>query len=212
MAEKLKIPVRVHEGRRITDFENLQITVMVYAGWINKNIVAILQNLGVNALGITVADMNLIRSTKRPVKSIDYGYVGDIQQINKESIQNLIEAPILPVFSPITHDGQGQLLNTNADTIASELAVALSDAYKVQLIYCFEKKGVLLDVQDENSLLPQLDFKTFELLKQEGKIHSGMIPKLDNAFKAKHAGVESLWIMNESALIQDAFVGTQLKD
>jgi acetylglutamate kinase len=169
---------------------------MVYAGLINKNVVAQLQSHGCNAMGLSGADGNFIRTVRRPVKTIDYGFVGDITEdsVAAENIIKLIESGFIPVFSPITHDGHTQLLNTNADTIASALAVALSAFYKTSLIYCFEKKGVLRDVVDESSVIPLIDPGSYLALKADGTITEGMIPKLDNAFDAINSGVESVII------------------
>lgn len=196
LSEKLGIEAKMVEGRRITDIETLRIVTMVYGGLINKNIVAQLQRFGNNAIGLTGADGNFIRAKKRPVKTIDYGFVGDIDEksINPENIGKLLDADFTPVFCAITHDGEGQLLNTNADTIASALAVSLAGLYKTTLIYCFEKKGVLKDIDDEESLIKEIDPTHYEELKQQQIIHSGMLPKLDNAFTAINCGVESVII------------------
>ena len=196
LSETLGIEARLVDGRRITDIETLRVVTMVYAGLINKNIVAQLQRLGNNAIGLTGADGDFIRTKKRPVKTIDYGYVGDIDDnsINPNNISNLIEAGFTPVFCALTHDGEGQLLNTNADTIASALAVALSKLYDTTLIYCFEKKGVLKDIDDESSLINEIDPQGYEELKAQQIIHSGMIPKMDNAFSAISCGVKAVII------------------
>ncbi|WP_413667529.1 acetylglutamate kinase [Mucilaginibacter sp. Mucisp86] len=196
MAEDLGIESKMVDGRRITDIETLRVVTMVYGGLINKNIVAQLQRFGNNAIGLTGADGNFIKAVKRPVKTIDYGFVGDIvkDSINPENISRLLEAGFTPVFCAITHDGEGQLLNTNADTIASALAVALSGLYDTTLIYCFEKKGVLKDINDEESLIREIDPQHYEELKVERIIHSGMLPKLDNAFTAIACGVKAVII------------------
>jgi acetylglutamate kinase len=169
---------------------------MVYGGLINKNIVAQLQRFGNNAIGLTGADGNLIKAKKRPVKTIDYGFVGDLDEscINAENISRLMESGFTPVFCALTHDGEGQLLNTNADTIASALAVSLSSLYETTLIYCFEKKGVLKDIDDENSLIREINPAHYEELKTQRIIHSGMLPKLDNAFTAISCGVKAVII------------------
>jgi acetylglutamate kinase len=169
---------------------------MVYGGLINKNIVAQLQRFGTNAIGLTGADGDFIRTKKRPVKTIDYGFVGDIddKSINPQNIRSLLEASFTPVFCAITHDGEGQLLNTNADTIASALAVALSNLYETTLIYCFEKKGVLHDINDEESIIREINPERYEELKKQQIIHSGMLPKLDNAFTAINCGVKAVII------------------
>lgn len=196
MAEDLGIESKMVDGRRITDIETLRVVTMVYGGLINKNIVAQLQRFGNNAIGLTGADGNFIKAIKRPVKTIDYGFVGDIvkDSINPENISRLLEAGFTPVFCAITHDGEGQLLNTNADTIASALAVALSGLYDTTLIYCFEKKGVLKDINDEESLIREINPQHYEELKVEKIIHSGMLPKLDNAFTAISCGVKAVII------------------
>jgi acetylglutamate kinase len=169
---------------------------MVYGGLINKNIVAQLQRSGNNAIGVTGADGNFIKAKKRPVKTIDYGFVGDIENdsVNTQNITRLIDAGFTPIFCALTHDGEGQLLNTNADTIASALAVALADIYHTTLIYCFEKKGVLKDITDENSLIAEINPKVYAELQAQQIIHSGMLPKLDNAFAAISSGVKTVVI------------------
>lgn len=196
LQEELGIETKMVDGRRITDIETLRVVTMVYGGLINKNIVAQLQHYGSNAIGLTGADGNFIRTKKRPVKTIDYGFVGDIddKSIDPESIGKLLDAGFTPVFCAITHNGEGQLLNTNADTIASALAVALSKLYETTLIYCFEKKGVLHDINDEESVIREIDPAKYEELKQKQIIHSGMLPKLDNAFTAINCGVKAVVI------------------
>ena len=194
MAEKMDIPVQMIEGRRITDARNLDIITMVYGGKINKNIVAQLQNLGCNALGLTGADGNAIQAVKRPVKSIDYGFVGDVVGINNDLFQMLLKGEYTPVCCAITHDQKGQLLNTNADTIAAAIAVALSEHFEVVLTYCFEKNGVLETLQDENSVIPIIDSKTYGELKSKGIIAEGMLPKLHNCFEALEKGVQAIRI------------------
>lgn len=167
---------------------------MVYAGLINKQIVAKLQGLDQNALGMTGADANLIQSRKRPVKSIDYGYVGDIENVNIDFLQNLLDEDIVPVVCAITHDKKGQLLNTNADSIASEIATSLSKKMTVNLYFCFNKAGVLIDEKNDSSIIPLINEDIYAELKKENVIHSGMIPKLDNAFAALNKGVNHVWI------------------
>jgi acetylglutamate kinase len=196
LSEELGIESKLVDGRRITDIETLRVVTMVYGGLINKNIVAQLQRFGTNAIGLTGADGNFIRTKKRPVKTIDYGFVGDMDEksIDPESIGKLLDAGFTPVFSAITHDGEGQLLNTNADTIASALAVALSKLYETILIYCFEKKGVLHDINDEESIIRDINPEKYEELKKQQIIHSGMLPKLDNAFTAINCGVKAVII------------------
>ncbi|HEY2580756.1 MAG TPA: acetylglutamate kinase [Mucilaginibacter sp.] len=196
ISESLNIETKLVDGRRITDIETLRVVTMVYGGLINKNIVAQLQRFGNNAIGLTGADGDLIRTKKRPVKTIDYGFVGDIDEnsINPQNIIKLLDAGFTPVFCALTHDGEGQLLNTNADTIASALAVALSKSFETTLIYCFEKKGVLNDINDEESLIREIDPKRYEELKTKQIIHSGMLPKMDNAFTAISCGVKAVII------------------
>lgn len=213
MADQLNIPQQMIEGRRITDAYTLRIVTMVYAGYINKNIVAKLQQYGSNAIGLTGADGNCILAHKRQHASIDYGYVGDIDTVNKTLLYQLLEQNATIVLAPITHDGNGQLLNTNADTIAQEIAKALSSLYQTILIYSFEKKGVLLDINDESSVITSLSKESYQLLKSEEKIFAGMIPKLDNAFAAIDAGVGKVIIgqAEELALLVNASSGTTIQ-
>ncbi|MFM2250782.1 MAG: hypothetical protein RLZZ358_1709 [Bacteroidota bacterium] len=192
--ESMGIMPEMVDGRRITDKDTLDIVTMVYAGLINKTVVAKLQALKVNALGLTGADGNLIRSIKRPVKGIDYGFVGDIQEINTELLQQLLQLGLLPVINAITHDQKGQLLNTNADSIASALATGLSLEHHVDLYFCFNKPGVLVDEKNEQSIIPLINEDIYKELRKENVIHSGMIPKLDNAFEALKQGVQRVWI------------------
>jgi acetylglutamate kinase len=196
LSETLGIEPKLVNGRRITDIETLRVVTMVYGGLINKNIVAQLQHFSNNAIGLTGADGDFIRAKKRPVKNIDYGFVGDLDEhsIKPQNLINLMEAGFTPVFCALTHDGEGQLLNTNADTIASALAVALSTHYPTTLVYCFEKKGVLKDINDESSLIKKINPGNYEELKQQQVIHSGMLPKLDNAFTAIASGVKAVII------------------
>ncbi|MGZ3862338.1 MAG: acetylglutamate kinase [Bacteroidia bacterium] len=196
LSGKLGIETKMVSGRRITNAETLKITAMVYAGWINKSIIAKLQSKNCNALGLSGADGKCIIAEKRQVKDINYGFAGDIlpNGIDTAFIQNVLEFGVTPVFSPITANVNGQLLNTNADTIASALAGALSELYSVHLVYCFQKAGVLSDKHDENSVIEKIDSLNFGELKSQGVIADGMIPKLDNAFKAKDEGVSSVII------------------
>jgi len=196
ISEKLGIETKMEEGRRITDAETLEVVTMVYGGLINKKIVAALQARGMNAIGLTGADLNLITAHKRPVKDIDYGFVGDVDDVNVSELRLLIEENVVPVVAPLTHDAAGQLLNTNADTIAAELATELSNFYKVFLFFCFEKKGVLLNPNDENSVIYDLNLTQFNEYKAEGVISAGMIPKLENGFRAKMKGVQEILITN----------------
>lgn len=203
LAKKLGVSQAMVNGRRITDGETLKITTMVYAGLINKQVVASLQAKKVNAIGFSGADANLIQSTKRKALDIDYGFVGDVDVsgVNTEMLNLFIEKEIVPVFSAITHDGNGQLLNTNADTIASVLAAALSKYYSVKLNYCFEKNGVLENVDDESSVIKTITKTKYKQLLQDGSISKGMIPKLDNAFSAIQHGVTSVIIAHADELI-----------
>jgi acetylglutamate kinase len=196
LAEKLGIETQMVEGRRITDAATLEVVTMVYAGLVNKNIVAGLQSKGCNSIGLTGADLDMIRAVKRPVKTIDYGFVGDILGVNTSELRILLNEEVVPVVAPITHDGKGQLLNTNADTIAADLAIELSNYYTVNLFYCFEKKGVLLNPEDENSVISELNYDYFKQLQVQGAIKEGMIPKLDNGFGAMRNGVNQVLITN----------------
>lgn len=194
LAERLGIESRMVDGRRITDKKTLEVVTMVYGGLVNKNIVAGLQALGVNALGLTGADLNMIRSEKRPVKDIDYGFVGDVKEVNATMLSTLISQGIIPILAPLTHDKQGNILNTNADTIAGETAKALAPFFEVSLVYCFEKRGVLMNENDDNSVIPQITKADFERLVKDGIVQGGMIPKLENAFESVAAGVKEVVI------------------
>jgi acetylglutamate kinase len=200
MAEQLGVESKMVDGRRITDAETLRIVTMVYAGLVNKNVVARLQALGVNAIGLTGADMNVICSEKRPVKTIDYGFVGDVKEVNAEALAMLLKNGYIPVLSPLTHDGKGNLLNTNADSIAGETAKALAALFDVTLVFCFEKSGVLFDEHDDNSVIPQINREMFEEYKSSGIIQGGMIPKLENSFRATEAGVKRVVITKASEI------------
>ncbi len=200
IAEKLGIESKMVNGRRITDEETLKVVTMVYAGLVNKNIVAKLQSKYVNALGLTGADMNVILSDKRPVKEIDYGFVGDVRFVNAEALIEILKQNVVPVMSSITHDGKGNLLNTNADTIAGEVAKSLSYDYDVTLIYCFEKKGVLKDENDDNSVIHEINEELFKQYVEEGIISGGMIPKLENAFNSLKSGVGRIIITEASEI------------
>ncbi|MBE6275958.1 MAG: acetylglutamate kinase [Bacteroides sp.] len=203
LASQLGIESKMVNGRRITDAETLKVVTMVYGGLVNKNIVAGLQAKGVNAMGFTGADMNVIRSIKRPVKDIDYGFVGDVEKVNAELLGNLIRQGIVPVMAPLTHDGQGSMLNTNADTIAGETAKALAQLFDVTLVFCFEKKGVLLDENDDDSVIPIITPELFKEYVDKGIIQGGMIPKLENSFSAIDAGVSQVVITLASAIHQE---------
>ncbi|WP_258104391.1 acetylglutamate kinase [Marinoscillum sp. MHG1-6] len=195
MGEKLGVSPKIIEGRRITDEVTIEIVTMVYAGLVNKRTVAQLQSQGMNALGLSGADGNAILAKKRPVKAgIDYGLVGDIREVNVSFLTNLLDSGTVPVIAPLTHDGYGQLLNTNADTIASEVAIGLSSKFDVVLSMTFEMPGVLEDVSDPSTLIKTLNKEEYEVLKSEFKVHDGMIPKLDNAFNVIDNGVKSVRI------------------
>ena len=206
LAEQMNVPQQMIDGRRITDAETLKIVTMVYAGHINKNIVAQLQAKGCNAFGLTGADGDAILAHKRVHPKMDYGFVGDVDAINKSLLTTLLHAGLCPVLAPITHDKAGQLLNTNADTIAQETAKALSAFYDTELIYSFEKNGVLLDIENENSVIKKLNVAYYSQLKTEGKIFAGMIPKLDNAFSALKNGVKKV-IIGKAEEIQQLLSG-----
>jgi acetylglutamate kinase len=211
MAEKMAIPQQMVEGRRITDAETLKIVTMVYAGYINKNIVAQLQSMECNAIGLTGADAGTILAHKRIHPSLDYGFVGDIDSVNPLFLRGLLDQGLSLVMAPITHDGKGQLLNTNADTIAQEIAKAMCADHETHLIYTFEKAGVLMDVNDETSLIRRLDRHYYKELKEpaEGpvRIFAGMIPKLDNAFAAIDSGVKEVMI-GKAGQLQQLIAGT----
>lgn len=200
LATKLGIESKMVDGRRITDAETLKVVTMVYAGLVNKNIVANLQSLGLNALGLTGADMNYMRSDKRPVKTVDYGFVGDVKEVNASLLADLISKDVVPVLAPLTHDKKGNLLNTNADTIAGEAAKALAQYFDVTLTYCFEKKGVLRDENDDDSVIAEINPQLFQEYVEKGIIQGGMIPKLENSFAAINAGVSKVVITKADEL------------
>ncbi len=200
LAERLGIESRMVDGRRITDADTLRVVTMVYGGLVNKNIVAGLQARSVNALGLTGADMDVIRSAKRPVKDVDYGFVGDVERVDATLLGDLIDRGIVPVMAPLTHDGRGHILNTNADTIAGETAKALASRFDVTLMYCFEKKGVLSNADDDESVIPAIDRHTFETLVADGTIAGGMKPKIENALAAVDAGVSRVIITRADAI------------
>ena len=210
VAAALGIETKMVNGRRITDAQMLEVVTMVYGGLVNKNLVAKLQAKGVNALGLTGADMDVIHSHKRPVKDgVDFGYVGDVERANGKMLQTLIQEGITPVMAPLTHDGNGNILNTNADTIASETAKALAPYYDVTLIYSFEKKGVLSNPDDDNSVIPVITRSDFEKYQADGTIGGGMIPKIENALAAVDAGVKEVIITLATAI--DGKQGTVIK-
>ena len=193
VAAELGIESKMVGGRRITDAAMLEVVTMVYGGLVNKNIVAQLQSLGINAIGLTGADMDVIRSHKRPLKDgVDFGFVGDVDKVNAERLKTLIDAGMTPVLAPLTHDGAGTMLNTNADTIASETARALAALYDVTLVYCFEKPGVLANPDDDTSVIPTITRNDFNRLTADGTISGGMLPKIENALAAVEAGVKKV--------------------
>ena len=201
VAESLGIESKMVNGRRITDAQMLSVVTMVYGGLVNKNLVARLQANGVNALGLTGADMVVIRSHKRPLKDgIDFGFVGDVDKANGEMLSKLIEEGIVPVMAPLTHDGEGHILNTNADTIASETAKALAPYYDVTLIFSFEKKGVLRNPDDDESVIPSITRADFIKYREDGTISGGMLPKIENALAAIDAGVKKVIITLATAI------------
>lgn len=200
IAASLGVESRMVNGRRITDADMLNVVTMVYGGLVNKNIVARLQACGIDALGLTGADMNVIRSHKRPVKEVDYGFVGDVDTVDGSLLNDLIRRGVVPVMAPLTHDGEGHILNTNADTIAGETAKSLASYFDVTLIFCFEKKGVLRDADDEDSVIEHINEEDFKKYVAEGVIQGGMIPKLENSFDAIHAGVGRVIITQATAI------------
>lgn len=227
LGESLGIEAKMVEGRRITDIETLRIVTMVYAGLINKNMVAQLQAKGCNAIGLTGADGNIIKAKKRPIQKVlsfeedlreeaevDFGFVGDLDEnsVSSVALDNLLKAGMVPVLCAITHDGDSQLLNTNADTIASAVAVAMASLYETQLVYCFEKKGVLKDINDDSSVVREIKSREFEGLKADGTVAGGMIPKLYNAFEAIKKGVSAVYIGKADELnqLKNGTFGTKL--
>ncbi len=210
LQKDLGLAPKMIEGRRVTDEEALRLVTMVYAGWCNKNIVALLQAQGCNAIGLSGADANVIQATKRaPLwieslnKDVDFGYVGDIEPsgVNAKFLLSLLDQGLTPVLCAINHDGKGQLLNTNADTVASSVAIALANYNKTELVFCFEKNGVLYDKDDEDSIISEINSRDFERLKQEGVVADGMIPKLSNSFKAIESGVNRVIIKHAKNLL-----------
>jgi acetylglutamate kinase len=220
VAERLGLPQQMVAGRRVTDADTLRVVTMVYAGLVNKNIVAQLQARGINALGLTGADMNVISSHRRPpkqvrmddgsIETVDYGFVGDIDQVNADLLADLIAKGVVPVMCPIGHDAQGNLLNTNADTIAAEVAKALARNFEVTLVYCFEKRGVLRDANDDDSVISCITQAEFPVLVEQGIVSGGMLPKLENAFDAIRAGVQEVVITRADALDHPS-EGTRLR-
>lgn len=210
VATQLGIETLMIDGRRVTDDAMLDVVTMVYGGLVNKKVVAQLQSLGIDALGMTGADMDIIHSHKRPVKSVDYGWVGDVDRVNGEALSALLRSGVVPVIAPLTHDGEGHLLNTNADTMAGETAKGLAPFFDVSLVYCFEKPGVLRDENDDESVIAEIDPALFASLKEEGIVTGGMLPKLENAFNALDAGVSEVVITRASAL-DDLSLGTHIR-
>lgn len=194
LASKLGIESKMVGGRRITDAKTLEVITMVYAGLTNKNIVAELQANNCNAIGLSGADGNAIQAHQRPIKEIDYGFAGDVDGVNSAMISKLLNADLTPVFCAMTHNGKGQLLNTNADTVSSELAIGMSELYETTLYYCFEKKGVLKDIKNEDSVVKHIDSETYQQLLSDGIIADGMLPKLENCFHALNKNVSKVCI------------------
>jgi acetylglutamate kinase len=208
--KKMGITPKMEGGRRITDAESLEVVTMVYGGLTNKTIVAQLQAFACNAIGLSGADADAIRAHKRPVKDIDYGFAGDVDGVNAKSISNLLDSGFVPVFCALTHNGEGQLLNTNADTIASEIAIGMSHSYETTLYYCFEKKGVLLDMADDNSVIKTIDSKTYMELQENKVISDGMLPKLENCFHALQKNVYKVCIGDISMIDSEPNLFTTL--
>ena len=203
VGQKLGFTSKMIAGRRITDPDSLDVALMVYAGLVNKKIVGSLQAMNCNALGLSGADANLIQAYKRPITNIDFGLVGDIDVVNAKALNNFLDMGTVPVFCAITHDQKGQMLNTNADTIASELAIALSTKFKVTLYYCFEKQGVLYDKDDDKSVIPNIDWPLYQELISKNVISDGMLPKMENSFRALKSKVKRVCIGN-TAMLQSA--------
>ncbi|RXK83854.1 acetylglutamate kinase [Filimonas effusa] len=210
IGDQLGVESKYVNGRRITDDATIDIVTMVYGGLVNKKLVAQLQAKGCNAIGLTGADANIIPAVKRPVKEVDFGWVGDVNAtgLNTANCRLFLDNGIIPVLAPLTHDQQGHILNTNADTIASSIAVALSAAYDVRLIYCFEKKGVLENVDDDNSVITLITRAKYKQLLNEGKLFAGILPKIDNAFDAIEAGVKEVLIGHADDLMQNTTENT----
>ncbi|MDE6267229.1 MAG: acetylglutamate kinase [Muribaculaceae bacterium] len=210
MAERLGVETVMVEGRRVTSAEMLKIATMVYAGEVNKNIVAGLQALGCDALGVTGADGGIIKGHRREVKKVDYGHVGDVDCVNGKALHQLLSAGFVPVVAPLIHDGKGNLLNTNADTIASEVARGMIPYYDVTLVYCFEKPGVLADPDDDGSVIGEITAEKFAALKADGTVSGGMIPKIDNSLDAVTAGVKEV-IITSAGSLEDLSAGTHIR-
>lgn len=210
LAERLGLEVRMVEGRRITDAAMMEVAAMVYAGAVNKRIVAGLQAAGCDAIGLSGADAGVVTARRRPPQPIDFGYVGDIERVAAGRLQLLLDAGLTPVFSAVMHDGAGTLLNCNADGVASALAVAAAEFASSRLVYCFERAGVLRDAGDEATVIPEITGESFAALKADGTISGGMIPKVDNALRAVARGVHSVTIKRADALCDDA-AGTVIR-
>lgn len=211
LAGKLGQPVKMIEGKRVTDKNMLDTVLMVYGGLLNKKLVAAMQARGMNAMGLTGADVNIIQAEKRPVLPVDYGLVGDIASVNTNTLSHLVQMGYIPVLAPLTHDGKGQMLNTNADSIASEVAKALVSHFRVELIFCFDKPGVLMDVNDETTVLHEINSESYRSMSHKGQIADGMIPKLESSFKALHSGVNQIFITNVFNLGKKNMQGTVVK-
>ncbi|RDY59433.1 acetylglutamate kinase [Flagellimonas nanhaiensis] len=204
IGEALGIKSKMVDGRRITDAQSLDVAIMVYGGLVNKKIVAQLQALGVNSVGLSGADANIIKAYKRLVNEVDFGFVGDVEKVNTYSIFKILQAGLTPVFCALTHDGKGQLLNTNADTIASEIAIGMSNQFDTTLYYCFEKKGVLKDISNENSVIPFINSKKYERLLALKVINEGMLPKMHNCFNALRNQVSKVCI-GDSSMFEEGY-------
>lgn len=200
MSNKLGIEAKMTNGRRITDAQSLDVAIMVYGGLTNKKIVAQLQALDCNAIGMSGADANAIKAHKRPIKEVDFGFVGDVETVNSKDISSLLKSNFTPVFCALTHDGKGQLFNTNADTIAAELSIGMSNEFETTLYYCFEKKGVLRSIEDESSVITDIDSKKYKELLAEGIIADGMLPKMHNCFHALQHNVKQVCIGDSTML------------
>lgn len=207
MASQLGMESHMVNGRRVTDADMLKVVTMVYGGLVNKHIVAMLQAMGLPAIGLTGADADLIRAHRRPIThGVDYGFVGDVDRVNSYALHRLLQQGLVPVMAPLTHDGNGTMLNTNADTIASSLAVALTNFYDVELVYCFEKKGVLSRADDDNSVIPVITPDSFVQLQTDGVVAGGMIPKLQNAVNAVKQGVPQVRITSAKELLEQGTI------
>ena len=213
MEERLGLPTKMIDGRRITSDESLEVMVMVYGGLVNKSLTAALQAKDCNAIGITGSDGNIIQASRRPAGMIDFGNVGDVTHVNLASIEALLDAGFIPVIGALTHDGQGNLLNTNADTIAAAIATTASAKYRVSLVYCFEKQGILSDPENENTLMKHIPRTGYNNLKKNGSLHNGIIPKIENSFYSIENGVAEVVVCNPSNLgkiTKSTFSGTRI--